>query len=97
MTREEMIKIEKHLAENGICAEVYKAEHDDEVCVEINDGDWKHEHLRCDYLMEQMDYMFLDSKVTEEDGSDTYSAIRTYFKMNDAMKEVAKMMAGRFE
>lgn len=52
--------------------------------VEINWGDWKHEHLRCNWLMEE----FLESQglrllhhtceVTEEDGSDCYSGIHKY-------------------
>ena len=53
------------------------------ITVRVN-GDWKHDHLWCDYEVDN----FLKSKghevishstdVTEEDGSDTYSAIHSY-------------------
>ena len=44
-------------------------------------GDWKHEHLRYEWLIEQWakenGYLVLsnDHEVTEEDGSDCYSAL----------------------
>lgn len=46
-------------------------------------GDWKHSHLYCDYLMSKhLGYKFVTEKVTESDGSDWYTAIRIYMKMN---------------
>ena len=57
---------------------------DNGINVEIEWGDWKHDHLWCDYEVEH----FLESRgytvtggsteVTDEDGSDTYSAIHYY-------------------
>lgn len=46
--------------------------------VEISWGDWKHEHLRCDYLMKELGYLEIGEELTEEDGSDCYSAIHRY-------------------
>ena len=47
--------------------------------IEIEWGDWKHEHARLDYLMRNhFNVVVLGSEVTEEDGSDTYSAIHKY-------------------
>lgn len=51
---------------------------DTRVMVEIEWGDWKHDHLRCDALMELKGYTLVEEEVTEEDGSDCYSAIRHY-------------------
>lgn len=54
------------------------------VKAEIHWGDWKHDHLYHEYLMEEYakknDLIIIghDSEVTEEDGSDCYSAIHTY-------------------
>jgi len=48
---------------------------DIEVC-----GDWRHSHLRLKYLMEQIGYVLTSKKVTEEDGSDWYTAIHRYAK-----------------
>ena len=52
----------------------------DIIKVDINWGDWKHEHLRCDYLMEQIGYISINSFVTEENGSDCYSAQHWYVR-----------------
>lgn len=51
---------------------------DTRVMVEIEWGDWKHDHLRCDDLMKAKGYTLVEEEVTEEDGSDCYSAIRHY-------------------
>jgi hypothetical protein len=47
--------------------------------VNVEWGDWKHDHLFLRYIMKQNHYRQIDEEVTEEDGSDTYSAIH-YFK-----------------
>ena len=49
------------------------------VFIEI-EGDWKHAHMHADYLMEQLGYVCGYKKVTEEDGSDWYSATHGYVK-----------------
>lgn len=46
--------------------------------INIEWGDWKHDHAYCDYLMQQAGYTRIAEQVTEEDGSDTFSAIRRY-------------------
>ena len=51
----------------------------DRIEFDINWGDWKHEHLRAKWLMEEFFNKLnitikTDSYTTEEDGSDTYSA-----------------------
>lgn len=59
--------------------------YDDKIYVEITWGDWKHDHGWCDYLIED----FFNKKpeiykvigtvnVTEENGSDCYSATHIY-------------------
>lgn len=53
--------------------------------VDINWGDWKHEHLKAKLLMvdiaDELGCRLLDSyeNVTEEDGSDCYSAVHTFY------------------
>ena len=76
---DEQRKIYKYLNDNKLYpydVDVW----DGEVRVYIDWGDWKHEHLRCKYLMSELGYQFVDEEVTEEDGSDTYSSIHTYVK-----------------
>lgn len=41
-------------------------------------GDWKHSHLYADHLMSRIGGVLVSEQVTEENGSDCYSAIRTY-------------------
>lgn len=54
----------------------------DTILVEIIWGDWKHEHRRADWLMEQNGFKLVRQWVTESDGSDCYSAVHEYRKEN---------------
>lgn len=78
-------EIQKYLDDHDLWGEV--SVQDGTVYVEINWGDWKHEHLRCRYLMNELGYQQDYVDVTEEDGSDCYSAIHTYIKkdMNESL------------
>jgi hypothetical protein len=56
---------------------------DGRLCVAINWGDWKHEHLACDWLVTDFfanknKLVNVDVDVTEENGTDAYSAIHYY-------------------
>ena len=46
--------------------------------VSIHWGDWKHDHLYCDELMSNLGFDYDGEDVTDEDGSDCFSAIRHY-------------------
>ena len=49
------------------------------VSILIEWGDWKHEHCRADRLVEEKFHPFSTKlDITEEDGSDTFSAIHRY-------------------
>lgn len=49
------------------------------IAVNISWGDWKHEHLRADWIIrEAFGVECIGTEVTEEDGSDCYSAIHRY-------------------
>ena len=54
--------------------------HNGVVTIFIEWGDWKHEHGYLRYLMKQEGYEEINQIVTEEDGSDCYSAIHTFKK-----------------
>lgn len=76
-------EIRKVLEENDICFnEVYpEIDLDPEtpmVCVEIEWGDWKHDHGRCDYLCKKLGYPLVKEEQTEESDCDAYSAIHYY-------------------
>jgi len=76
MTQELVKKVQKLLDENHIYADVYL---NGPLCVDISWGDWKHEHLRCDWLIkEHFNVLLNNTTTTEENGSDCYSAIHRY-------------------
>lgn len=51
------------------------------VVIEVEWGDWKHDHLRLDYLMNNRGYKLVEERMTEEDGSDCYSSVHYYQKI----------------
>lgn len=65
------------------------------MCVEIEWGDWKHEHGRANYVINNLlndlgtEYssQYMGEEVTEEDGSDTYSSIHKWFITKDSVTE----------
>ena len=59
--------------------EIYKTE--DGFVISVEWGDWKHDHRYLEYLMGELDYILVDKKITNEDGSDCYSADHYYKKM----------------
>lgn len=48
--------------------------------IDVEWGDWKHDHLYLDHVMRENGYIFTGEEVTEEDGSDTYSSVHTFLK-----------------
>lgn len=59
---------------------IVEVTNDCKVVVEVFWGDWKHEHLYLKYVMQQKGYKHLSEEVTEEDGSDCYSAEHVFVK-----------------
>ena len=48
------------------------------VYVHVLWGDWKHDHAYLKHVMQENDFIFIGEEITEEDGSDCYSATHTY-------------------
>ena len=75
---------EKGIAPNDV--EVYEEDGDIKARVEIIQGDWKHTHLYCDHLMNELGFTRYNIKDIDEDEeyhSDTYSAVREYVYVDD--------------
>lgn len=51
--------------------------------ISVEDGDWKHEHLGLQRLMEENGFTLVCRENTREDGSDCYSAIHTYMYIGE--------------
>ena len=69
------VEVIRNLLENaGIYADVYSTGRNS-IAVDIEWGDWKHDHLACEYIIKNhFPECKIFAKTTEEDGSDTYSA-----------------------
>ena len=73
--------IHDFLNDNGVWAEVYQYNQSNAAyVVNIEWGDWRHQHLWARDLMSYLGYVEIGSKVTEEDGSDCYSAEHYFLK-----------------
>jgi hypothetical protein len=79
--RQEYELIRKFLKENDYDDYDEIDQTDDMVIIYISWGDWKHSHLRADYLMKQLGYVLVNEDVTEENGDDSYSSVHFYTKL----------------
>ena len=52
----------------------------DVVIIEIHWGDWKHEHLRANWLMGELGFVCYREDELETDGSDCHSSIHYYYR-----------------
>ena len=73
-------EIETYLNDNDMYPDSIYENEGNNIEIEINDGDWKHDHFRCQFLMTKLGYKQLDVMMTEESDSDCYSAIHIYVK-----------------
>lgn len=72
-------EIYNKLKEYDIYPEIYEG-NDGVIVICVEWGDWKHEHALLDHIMAEMDFMLIDTKITNSDGSDCYSADHYYKK-----------------
>ena len=59
---------------------IYQIE-DNEVLICISWGDWKHEHLACEQIMKKLGDVQVQEGITEDNGTDCYSAEHTFIKL----------------
>lgn len=72
-------QLQAHFEKNKLYCDVYYNDYEGCLEYDINWGDWKHEHLRSKWLLEELFEQLgikarIESEVTEENGSDCYSA-----------------------
>ena len=78
-------------------ADIIKKDGGDAIFFEIHWGDWKHDHIRLWYLVNEFfrDRGYIierEVEVTDEDGSDTYSAEHTFIIQGDDENDDVKEM-----
>ena len=83
--RENYDKVLNILQEGKLSGVVNTCE-DGKIEILIEWGDWKHEHGYLKYLMKKNGFLLIDEQVTEEDGSDCYSAVHTYMSLAEFIK-----------
>lgn len=83
ITREQLrSEVQKLFSENNLHYE-FDIDCINHVHVFVEDGDWKHDHLRLKHIMNINDYLCLDTNNldAEDDGDDSYSAEYIFMKM----------------
>ena len=71
-------KAYKILNENKIYPEIWSHQVLPVIFIQIDNGDWKHEHLKAKLLLEEQGFAFLGKEELGESPDDTYSAIHRY-------------------
>ena len=69
--------IRRIFKENELCYD-YSIRFDGTIEVDVEWGDWKHDHSYLDYIMKNNGYSLKSEIVTEEDGSDCYSSVHLF-------------------
>lgn len=76
---DEILKIDNYLLDKGIVCETFVYPNDfNMVDVNIEWGDWKHDHKYCDKLMAELGWVLDSEGVSDEDETDCYSSTHTY-------------------
>lgn len=76
----ESLEIETYLRDHEADFSEVNESPEGTVIVSVEWGDWKHSHAYLDWLMKRLDYTKIHEAVTEEDGSDCYSADHYFTK-----------------
>ena len=74
-------KIFKYLQKHEIYADIY--EDNNQICILVAWGDWKHDHAYLNYLMNNIGYNCINEELLESDGSDCYSAVHHFEKVKN--------------
>ena len=71
-------ELNQYLQTKELYYDIYET--DDGFVISVEWGDWKHDHRYLKHLMGELDYILVDEKITNSDGSDCYSADHYYRK-----------------
>lgn len=79
-TLPEVDKIYKYLKDNRLWNDDIDQPNKNTLVIGVSWGDWKHDHIYLNHLMSYLDYICVKEIVTEENGSDCYSANHYFIK-----------------
>lgn len=74
--REDINRIFK---ENNLYYDYFILSNNEMIGIIIEDGDWKHDHLRLNYIMSKNNYIFIKENEIDTSDDDSYSSTH-YFK-----------------
>ena len=80
ITKQDVERVDSLLNEYSISAYVNADYSLNTIYIDIDWGDWKHDHLCCDKIMENEGFRLIDTKIGDADG-DCYDATHTYVKL----------------
>lgn len=72
-------EVGKIFSDNNISHE-FDVDRNNHVRVIVEDGDWKHDHLRLRRIMTLNNFICLDEILTDDEDDDSYSAEYCFFK-----------------
>lgn len=90
MNTEEFVK---SIMKNNSAYYDFNVSNETDVEINVDFGDWKHDHLFVDRIMKENGFEKTDEEVTWDDGSDVFSAIH-YFKKIETPTIVAGIDIG---
>lgn len=79
--KDKVQKIYEYLKNHDIYAEVWEDKNLSCVIYIRIDGDWKHDHQYCTYLMKEYGYSTLGEKDIEDNGDDWYESTHIFVGM----------------
>lgn len=80
ITKHDVERVDSLLNEYSISAYVNADYSSNTLYIDIDLGDWKHDHLCCDKIMADEGFHLIDTKIGDADG-DCYSATHNYVKL----------------
>ena len=89
---QEVDMIQKYLSDNGADFDEIYQPNNGSIIISVSWGDWRHSHMFLRNLMEYLGYKQMAEILTEEDGSDCYSADHIYVHKDDEKLNTLKEM-----
>ena len=74
--------IKRIFKENNLYYDYFILSNNEMIGIIVEDGDWKHDHLRLNYIMSKNNYIFIKENEIDTRDDDSYSSTH-YFKYGE--------------